>query len=238
MVPARVKLRRMSEVPSGPLQFDFTKPFSYVFEDPRWPQKVGFGGLFYLLGFILIGWFFLLGYVAQTTRNVVAGVPHPLPEWEDLGEFFTEGARLIGVILIWSAPFLIISMAVAIPAVALDVLQNRTTAPVEFVAIAMMACFGCLLVPLGIAWLLLMPVSLLFAIVERRFGAAFELGRIVRFIRDNVGNYLFAILVLIIARLIAAAGFGVLCIGVIFTAFWALMITAHAFGQVYRTAVK
>src|SRR5688572_22503611 len=75
--------------PSGvpPGQFDFGSPFTYVFDDPRWAQKVLVGGLFYLAGFFIIGWFFLLGYVAQTTRNVIAGVQRPLPEWEDLGGF-------------------------------------------------------------------------------------------------------------------------------------------------------
>lgn len=228
----------MTDVPSAPPQFDFAKPFSYVFDDPRWPQKVGIGGLFYLASFVIAGWFWLLGYAAQTVRNVIAGAAYPLPEWEDLGGFFNEGARLIGVILLWTVPFLIVAMIIAVPAIALDFVDDQITAPVEFVALPVMACFGCLLVPLWLAWVLILPVSLLFAIVEQRFGAAFELRRIVRFIRDNVGNYLIGMLVLIVARLIGAAGFGVLCIGIIFTGFWALLITAHALAQVYRTAVK
>ena len=44
-------------------QFDFGKPFTYVFDDPRWLNKILIGGLFYLAGFFLIGWFFILGYV-------------------------------------------------------------------------------------------------------------------------------------------------------------------------------
>ncbi len=228
----------MTEVPSAPPEFDFGRPFSYVFDDPRWPQKVGLGGLFYLASFFIIGWFFLLGYAAQTARNVIAGAARPLPEWDDLSGFFSEGARLIGVILIWTAPVVVIALGVAIPAIALDAVQHRIPAPADFVALMMMACFGCLLVPLWLAWLLLVPVSLLFAIVERRFAAAFELGRIVRFIRANLREYLFAILIHIIARLIGGLGFGVLCIGIIFTGFWALLIITHAFAQVYRVSAR
>src|SRR5437870_5119108 len=81
-------------VAPGTPQFDFAKPFTYVFDDPRWLQKILIGGLFYLAGVVLVGWFFILGYVAQVTRNVIAGMTHPLPEWDDLGSFFSEGLRI------------------------------------------------------------------------------------------------------------------------------------------------
>ena len=58
-------------------QLDFAKPFTFVFEDPRWLNKILIGGLFYLAGFLVIGWFFILGYVARLTRNVVGGVAQP-----------------------------------------------------------------------------------------------------------------------------------------------------------------
>src|SRR6185503_1108289 len=58
-----------TETPS----YDFGKPFSYVFDDPRWVNKILIGGLFYLAGFMIIGWFFVLGYMARTARNVIRG---------------------------------------------------------------------------------------------------------------------------------------------------------------------
>jgi hypothetical protein len=228
----------MTEVPPGSPQFDFARPFSYVFDDPRWPQKIGIGGLFYFLSFVVVGWFFILGYMAETVRNVIAGAARPLPEWDDLRGFFDEGLRLAGVVLVWFAPVLLIAAVIAIPAIALDAVQDQITGPVELLVLVLMACFGCLIVPLWLAWLFLVPVSLLFAIVDRRFGAAFELGRIFRFIRGNAGNYLFAVLVMIIAHFIGGMGFGVLCIGLLFTAFWSQLIIAHAFGQLYRAAAK
>jgi hypothetical protein len=216
--------------PAAP-QFDFAKPFSYVFDDPRWLQKILIGGLFYLAGFLLVGWFFLLGYVAQVTRNIIAGDPRPLPEWDDLGGFFSEGARLIGVMLLYFFPLLILGLMFIFPSIALDTIDNEA---VQAIGGVTMGCLSCLLVPLWLAVFLFLPGSLLFAMVEQRFGAAFEFGRIWRFIRANVGNYLLAILILVIARFIGEAGIGVLCIGVIFTGFWSLLISAHGFAQVYR----
>ena len=214
-----------------PPQFDFSRPFSFVFDDPRWLQKILVGGLFFLAAIFIIGWFFLLGYVARVTRNIIAGDPRPLPEWDDLGEFFNEGARLIGVCIAYALPFLVVALMLIVPAAILDASGNDGA---EALGGMFAGCLACLFLPLTFAWFLFLPASLLFAIVEHRFGAAFELGRIWAFIKANIGNYLLAIVIMIIARFIGDAGTGLLCIGVIFTGFWSLLITAHAFAQVYR----
>jgi Protein of unknown function (DUF4013) len=221
--------------PPNPNQFDFGKPFTYVFDDPRWMQKVLIGGLFYLAGFLIIGWFFLLGYMARVARNVITDQPAPLPEWDDLGEFFNDGARLVGVMLCYMAPFFGLGMFFIFPAILADASGNEEFS--GFVG-GMMGCVWCLMVPLGLAVMITMPASLLFAAVERRFSAAFEFGRIFAFIRNNVGNYLLAVVVYLVARFLGGFGIFLLCVGVVFTGFWALLIMTHGFAQVYRIATK
>lgn len=216
--------------PAGP-QFDFAKPFTYVFDDPRWLQKILVGGLFYLAGFLIIGWFFIFGYVAQVTRNIIAGAEKPLPEWEDLGGFFNEGARLFGVLLLWVLPMLALFLCFMIPAGILGAVEDEG---LQALGSGVAGCLSCLLVPISIGMMFFVPASLLFAVVEQRFGAAFEFGRIWTFIRANVGNYLLAVVVYLIARFLGGFGVALLCIGVIFTGFWSFLITAHAFAQTYR----
>jgi hypothetical protein len=217
---------------AGP-SFDFGKPFTYVFEDPRWLQKILIGGLFYLAGFLIVGWFFILGYCARVARNIVAGAATPLPEWEDLGGFFSEGLRMFGVVLVWVLPMIVIAMFFIVPLAILDSADNEG---LRAVGSGISGCLACLMVPLSLAVLLFMPASLLFAAVEERFGAAFEFDRLWAFIRANLGNYLLAIVVYLIARFIGGFGIALLCIGVIFTGFWSFLITTHAFAQVYRLA--
>lgn len=216
-------------VPPRP-QFDFGKPFTYVFDDPRWITKIVIGGLFYLAGFLIVGWFFIFGYIARTVRNIIAGVPHPLPEWDDLGGFFSEGARLVGVALTWLLPFIALA-SIMIPAGVLSGIDNEG---MQALGSGLAGCLSCLMVPLALLVLLFAPASALFAIVEQRFGAAFELARIWPFIKANIGNYLLAIVIYLIARFLAGFGIALFCIGVIFTGFWSFLITAHAFAQVYR----
>lgn len=216
-------------------QLDFAKPFTYVFDDPRWMQKILLGGLFYLAGFFIIGWFFVLGYTAKVARNVIADEPMPLPEWDDLGEIFNDGARMIGVGLLYMLPIIALFIIFIGPSIAMSAADNDFA---QFLSSSMFSCMTCLMVPLSFAILLLMPASLLFAAVERRFGAAFDFARIWPFIRNNIGNYLLAILVYLVARFLGGFGIMLLCVGVIFTAFWAMLVQTHGFAQVYRIAVK
>ncbi len=215
----------------GTPQFDFGKPFTYVFDDPRWLQKILIGGLFYLAGFLLIGWFFILGYVARLVRNIVAGAAVPLPEWDDLGSFFSEGLRLVGVMLVYFVPAFVLMMMLVIPA---GILSEVDDGGLQALGNAIATCVTCLMVPLLLAMAVFVPGSLLFAVMEQRFGAAFEFGRIWAFIRANIGNYLLAVVIYFIARFLGGFGIALLCIGVIFTGFWSFLITAHAFAQVYR----
>lgn len=221
--------------PPAKPQFDFAKPFSYVFDDPEWLTKILIGGLFYIAGFFIVGWFFILGYVARTTRNIIAGHPRPLPEWENLGDYFNEGLRLFGVLLVIILPMIAIAVGFMVPAGILGSVDNQGVAMLGSV---MSMAFACLFVPLSLAVTFFMPAMLLFAIVEQRFGAAFEFGRIWPFIKQNIGNYVLAIVVYLIARFIGSFGVFLLCIGVVFTGFWSFLITAHGFAQVYRLATQ
>lgn len=216
-------------------QFDFAAPFQYVFEDPQWLQKILVGGLFYLAGFLIIGWFFVFGYIAQAVRNIIRNEPRPLPEWENLGEFFNEGLRLFGVLLVVILPLIFLALGIMIPAGLLGSIDNEGAAALGS---GLSGCVACLFVPISLAVTFFMPAMLLFAAVEQRFGAAFEFGRIWPFIKQNIGNYLLAIVVYLIARFIGGFGVMLLCIGVIFTGFWSFLITAHAFAQVYRLATQ
>lgn len=211
--------------------FDFIRPFAFTFEDPRWLPKVLIGGLFVLLAFVVIGSFFIAGYAARLMRNVIAGVQHPLPEWDDLGEYFGEGLMLFCIVLIYLLPIMALGLAVGIPAAILNAGQSDD---VRNVTGGVLGCAWCFIVPLSLAISFFVPGALLMAVTKRRFGAAFEFGRIWNFIRENIGNYLLAIVVYIVARFFAGFGVILLCVGIIFTEFWALVVYSYAFGQVYR----
>jgi uncharacterized protein DUF4013 len=211
--------------------FDFLRPFTFVFDDPRWVPKVLMGGLFALLSFLIVGIFFLYGYMARLVRNVIAGMQYPLPEWDDLGEYFAEGLKLFAVAIVYAIPIGLIIGAVMIPAVILGGGDNETARNIGGLTAS---CIWCLIFPLSLALAVWMPGALLMVIVTGRFSAGFEFSHIADFIRANLGNYLLAFVVWLIARFAAGLGFLLLCVGLLFTMFWAFTVAAYAFGQVYR----
>lgn len=217
--------------PAAPAGFDFVRAFAFVFEDPRWVTKILVGGLFYIATIFLVGAFFILGYCAKLARNVVAGVQHPLPEWDDLGEYFGEGLRLFGVVCVFVIPLFMIALFFIIPMAMADSFDNEG---LSNVAGGMAGCVWCLMVPISLAMSFFMPAALMRVVLTQRFGAAFEIGSIWQFIKANIGNYLLAFVVALVARFLGGLGFILLCVGVFFTGFWALVVTTHAYAQVWR----
>lgn len=220
--------------PSAPT-FDFLKPFTYVFDDPRWVNKVLIGGLFVLASFFIIGAFFVFGYLARLVRNVINGVQHPLPEWDDLGEYFSEGLKLFAVALVYAIPLIVVVCVAVVPAVIIGMGANASdNEALRSMAGMSASCIWCLMFPLSLAMAVWMPGALLMVVVTGDFSAAFDFRRIMGFIRANIGNYILAFVVWLVARFASGLGFLLLCVGVIFTIFWAYTVAAYAFGLVYR----
>lgn len=221
--------------PSTRPAFDFVKPFAFTFEDPEWVQKVLLGGVFVLAGMAIVGVFFLYGYLARLVRNVIEGVRYPLPAWDDLGEYFTEGARIFGVALVYVLPIVAVAMTAVVPVMIMEASGSDAARDVSGM---IFTCLWCLFFPVSLALSLWLPAALLRVAVERRFSAGFEFARIWDFIRGNVGNYVLAVIVRIIAGFVAQFGLALLCIGIIFTAFWAMLVGTYGFAQAYRLAPK
>ncbi|HEV2722108.1 MAG TPA: DUF4013 domain-containing protein [Thermoanaerobaculia bacterium] len=225
----------MSEIAAPPAvqprpQYDFLRPLTFVFEDPRWLPKLLLGALFSLAGIILIGIFFVYGYLARLVRNVVAGEQTPLPEWDDLGEMFSEGAMLFVATLIYTAPFFFLFFLMF----PFSMLADMDNAAAQFLGGGGLVVLGLVFVPFALALAVWVPAAMLHAIVKRDFRAAFDFRTIGLFLRGNALNYLLAYLDWLVARF--AAGFGILlcCVGIFITSFWALAVAGAAFAQVYR----
>jgi hypothetical protein len=219
-----------------PQTFDFGRPFTFVFEDPRWLSKILIGGLFILGVIILIGPLFAMGYCARLVRNVIAGQRQPLPEWDDLGEYFAEGLKMFVIGLLYGLPLMVIFGALIGPAILMQLAEQNHHEVMREVGGMFSGFVSCLIAPLSLALALWMPGALLFAIAEGSFGAAFDFARIWKFIRENMANYLLAFVVYLLARFIAGAGFILCCIGVVFTVFWQMVISSYAFAEAWRLA--
>lgn len=226
---------------------DFGKAFTFMFEDPDWPSKLGIGTLVGLVGIVftplligLIPLMILLGYMLDTLRNVMDGRERPLPEWEDWGGFVLRGFRLLAAFFVWALPAILALIPLGLGSALAD--QSRG---MEAVGIILIVCSSCVLILWGLFVTLISPA--IYARLARldRFSAAFEFSKIWGFTRDNIGNVIIAILLTwvagLIAALIASLGLIALLIGVIittpFASLWLYLVQAHLFGQVAANSI-
>ena len=228
---------------------DFGKAFTYMFQDPNWLAKLGIGTLLILAGIflspVLIGFVPLIivtGYSLVALDNVRLGQEHPLPEWQDWGKFFMLGLKLLAVMFIWTLPIFI----GFVPVLAGSILANQTNASgVEMFSVLLVLCGGCLMTLWGVFIALLTPAIYTRLAATNRFAAAFDLGRIWEFTRDNMGHVIIAILLVWLAGVIAVVlgtlGFAFLCIGAIISiplaSLWQYLVQAHLFGQIAKDSV-
>jgi hypothetical protein len=87
---------------------DIHRAIRFFFEDPQWVTKLLMGSLFYLLAFVLIGMVFIAGYMMELIRRSARGERHPLPEWENLGDMFVEGATVLAAYFILVLPAMLL----------------------------------------------------------------------------------------------------------------------------------
>lgn len=225
---------------------DIGKSFVFMFEDPNWVAKLAIGGGILLLGTILsflvlpllAAVALVLGYSLVVTRNVYEGNPYPLPEWANLGDLFVKGLTALVGLVVWTIPVWVIVCCIwatiFFTGGAAGV-ESEAGQGVAALGGLLSTCLGCLAVIVSLAIALFVYAPLTNFAITNNFASFWDFAGSWRFIQNNIGNYVIAFLLMLVASFLA--GFGVIAcvIGVFFTNFWAYLVTAHLFGQVART---
>lgn len=225
-----------SPAPTGSV--DFGRSFTFVTEDPEWVKKIVIGGVFTLACALLVGVPFVLGYFSRTLRNVVAGAPRPMPEWDDLGGIFNEGLRLTAVYLLYSLTVVAVVAAlgcvVMLPVMALSGHRGN---PAK--ALGLLGGFGIvglwgLVMVASLALAVYLPAALARAALRGTVADGFAWRETMAFITANLGNYLISLVIYLLASFLSQFGIILCCVGVFPAAFWAYMVLAVALGQTVR----
>jgi hypothetical protein len=227
--------------PASPTRtLDFGRCFTFLTEDPDWVKKLLIGGAFTLASALIIGAFFVAGYVARFVRRVAAGEARPLPEWDDLGGIFGDGLKLVGLYVACMIGAVLLVLLLACPmglifAALSGASQNR--AAEEFFAVfgslGFVALYGLIFV-LGFAVNLVLPAAAVRVIFKDNLAAGFDVRGVIQFVRDNLGNYLLSLVVFILANFLAQFGVLLCCVGVFPAIFWAYLTLGYALGDTVR----
>lgn len=211
---------------------DIVKAFSYVFEDRNWLAKIIIGGI---LSFIPIVNFIPIGYALTTLRNVAERKESPLPEWDNWGGYFSKGLMVFLAGLIYALPFFII---LGLNATFAAIAGAKEEGALVTIATLCTALLSCLNIIYSLALSFWIPGALTLYAFRENFGALFSFGEIFRYISANIGNYLLAWILSLVASFVAGFGVILCAIGVLFTGFWAYLVWAHLFGQVWGGATQ
>lgn len=223
--------------PPPPASIDFGRCLSFAFEDRDWVRKILIGALFGLLSVLLIGGFYIGGYVVRVLRRSARGEAQPLPDWDDLGAMLVDGVRAAAIYLGYVVPLLGIPILLAISIGALGILSGRGEAASEaeevLVGLGIVAAYG-LFFLVSLALMIYLPAAFTRFAISDRFSSAFEIQENLAFLKRNAANYALALVVYLLANVIAQFGVLLCCVGLLPTTFWATVVLGYALGEVAR----
>jgi hypothetical protein len=212
---------------------DFGKAFTFVFDDEDWVRKVLIGGI---LGLIPVVNLIVLGYGLKVLKNVADGAEHPLPAWTDFGDYFVQGLMSFLGLLIWAAPLIILGILSSAIGWATGYDLRSDQSAWYYSGQACIWGLNCLSALYVLLLGIVMPAASTEYAISNEFGAFFRFGEIFKYITANLGNYVIALLLICVAQFIAGFGLILCCVGVLFTGFWATVVSSHLLGQVYRAS--
>jgi len=206
---------------------DIGKSFSYVFDDKDWLKKVAIGGLLNIVPIVNL---IPGGYAVRTLKNVSEGKDKPLPEWDDWGGDFMKGLMVTLASLIYAIPMFILGgLSAAVSAIG----SASSTSDAEAIAGVCAVGLSCLYALWGLVMGVILPAATVKYAKSGEFASFFRFSEIYRFISTNLGDYIIALLLSIVAFLVASIAGSILCgIGLLFTMFWVTLVGAHLLGQV------
>jgi hypothetical protein len=85
----------------------FGKAFTFVFEDPKWLQKVGIAALIILIP--IVGPFAVFGWSLEVTRRVINNDPELLPTFSDFVGHLMRGLKAFVIGLVYVLPIILVS---------------------------------------------------------------------------------------------------------------------------------
>ncbi len=219
---------------------DIGKSFTYVFEDPNWIMKVVIGGI---VGLIPIVNFAAYGYMLTAMKNVADGQPTPLPEWSNFGAHFMKGLYAFVGILVYFLPVIVLACCMGIlTTVATGAIGasssgsgNDAGGTLAGIISIVSLCLNCVIALYSlVAGVTLYAPLTRFAMSNNQLSVFWDIRGNLDLIMKNIGNYVIALLIAIVAGFVASFGLILCIIGYFFTLFWSLLVAANVFGQFWR----
>jgi len=221
---------------------DIGKSFTFVFEDEDWIVKILIAAGIFLAGLVVGGLFFWViliptilafalpgGYALQVTRRVIGGRTDLLPEWDNWGELFMEGVKLLVIMFVYYLPQIVVSVILGPIA---GVLGDQA----EGLSVLVSLCLSCFNLIWFLVVSLLLPAAIGLYAENGELKDAFRFGEVIALVRDHFSTYLVTAVMSWVAGIIGILGTIVCGVGALVTFPYAWLVTGHLYGQAYLEA--
>ena len=219
-------------------KLDIERAFTFVFKDPKWLEKVAIGAV---LTITIIGSPALTGWVMEIQKRVQNGEDDTLPEWDNLGEYFIEGLKLILVNFVWYLPFLLIYFLFMIPFMGMPLLASLLEDAESIVNIFF---FGIMMIPYLVMPIMMVASFLMYTLIpvytgmyleNREIKDAFNFRQAFELLKVNFWVLLAsAFLGYLAAQVVGMVGMMLCFVGLFLVSPISSAIMFHFFGQAYR----
>ena len=204
---------------------DVGRALSFMFEEQDWVMKLIITIVMLFLSFFILPYFILQGYIIDIIRRVGRNQTPELPVWEDWGKYLSEGFMAAIALLVYALPMVLFVCCAVFPLAALGEAGGEEVAPLIVLIMCCLMVFA-FIMQLGVY--LIYYAGLVRYADTGNFSVFFQFGQLWGFVRENLNNYGLALLITIGAGMIG--GF-VPILGSV----WAMLVSAHLFGQVLRS---
>lgn len=194
---------------------DIGRAIQHPFQDQNWLSKLGIGAL---INIVPILNFAGTGYMVEHANNVKHGPDVPMPKWDNLGNLFMQGLKLVVVFFIYALPIFALSCILMFTAGGIaavtqnsDEINSAAGAGIGIVSLAL----GCLSIVYAVFILYVYPAIFIQFARTKDIAACLRLGEIFAIARKNSGDYIMIFLVLIGISLVFSIISSVLAITIV-----------------------
>lgn len=225
------------------------KSFTYAFEDAQWISKLLIGALISIIPLVNIAWG---GYTTEIIRRVSRDDAEPLAGWDNFGKYFIDGLILVIAGMIYALPIIILIIPLFPVFISAAQARGDTQSALTALGVGLAVILACLIV------LYLLFLSLLYPAVQINFarygtfGSCFQIGKIIKLVSGNLGNFVVAWLAYLAVSILAGMVGGTVasilaiipCLGWLLSLVISALIApyigvvySHLFGQVAAQAM-
>ncbi len=183
---------------------DIGRSFSFQLEDRRWPNKLGLAAAVTLVPILNLAF---SGYVVDVLRNVDRGLAEPLPEWDDLGRKFVEGAVLLAATFVYALPGLLViclpaSMVVLSGAIGGDQTLQKLANSIGTVGGVLFYCLLCVFILYVLLLSIIHPAITVLFSRQGTFASCFRIRDALQLIRSDASGFFTAWIAYVAATLV------------------------------------